>query len=818
MSARAAARGNGPRRAGSALWLIAFALAWLAGSPADARSLGEEVARLVPIWERAAAAAEATLVNRAVPESVLEEMRRQLADQRDEAEDLVDQALAVEQPLRVQLEALGPAPDDGTVEAEAIARQRGALATQLAEAEIPVKAAQSAFRRADDLVDRIDARIRLEFRNALLARASSPLAPANWAIALDNLTDRLTRELRDGSAGLARVAPPTLIVALALAALGLFVLIWLRVAVISHFERRLAAVVEAGGATLGIRHTLNGFGLTLAALLVPGIGVLAILQALQLAGLVNGAAAPLIRDINMLALCMVVAYWLSETLFGTNAPTRGIFPLEPQKARGAQRYTMFLGLVAGADQVLIRGASAAWRELATLNVLSFLLVLVGCWALWRLASMVQNRSIVHARPSDPEEEEDPRAALGFAVRTLLSQIARIVILAAPLLAAFGFYAGSRYLFFSTLFTGAMIGGCIVIIGLISRTVDVIEKRRGLEEVSRLALLPVLAGVALASLALPILALIWGARQSDLSETWRLMIEGVSIGETRISPFDFLIFVVVFAVGLYATRLLQGLLRVTVLPQTRLEIGAQKALAAIAGYIGVTVAALAAISTAGLDLSSLAIVAGALSVGIGFGLQTIVSNFVSGLILLIERPIKEGDWIKVGEIEGTVRRISVRATAIQTFDRAIVTVPNADFITASVMNRTHRSTMGRIIVKVGVAYGTDTRMVEALLRKAAEPCEYLLKRPAPIVVFTGFGPDALEFSVYCYLRDVNLMLAATNDMNHRVAEALRDAAIEIPYAQRDLHLRNSEEIARAFAAQAPAVARPRSNGPETEAGA
>ena len=158
------------------------------------------------------------------------------------------------------------------------------------------------------------------------------------------------------------------------------------------------------------------------------------------------------------------------------------------------------------------------------------------------------------------------------------------------------------------------------------------------------------------------------------------------------------------------------------------------------------AALLAISYAGFDITNLAIVAGALSVGIGFGLQSIVNNFVSGLILLIERPIKVGDRIVVGDQQGMVRRISVRATEIETFDRASLIVPNSELITGRVLNWTHRDSLGGVSVKVGVGYDADPEQVIAILRKCANEHREVLRSPAPGASFEGFGDSALIFGL------------------------------------------------------------------------
>lgn len=269
--------------------------------------------------------------------------------------------------------------------------------------------------------------------------------------------------------------------------------------------------------------------------------------------------------------------------------------------------------------------------------------------------------------------------------------------------------------------------------------------------------------------------------------------GFEIGGVRISLVNVAIALAIFVGIIFVTRTVQRGLSETVLHPTRTDQGLSNSIKTGLGYIGFAVAALASVSYVGLDITNLAIVAGALSVGIGFGLQSIVNNFVSGLILLVERPIKVGDWIKVGTHQGYVRRISVRSTEIETFDRASVIVPNSELISGSVTNLTHRNALGRVQINVGVSYDADPEQVQALLLEVANSCDLVAKHPAPFVVFEDFGDSALSFSVRAYLTDINKGLSAQTALRTMIFASLREANIEIPYPQRDLHLRDLDGV-------------------------
>jgi small-conductance mechanosensitive channel len=265
-------------------------------------------------------------------------------------------------------------------------------------------------------------------------------------------------------------------------------------------------------------------------------------------------------------------------------------------------------------------------------------------------------------------------------------------------------------------------------------------------------------------------------------------DGIPIGSILLSPVDIVVAILVFVGTILATGMLRRWLAETLRTGTRLDLGVRNAIVSGVGYGGIVLAIVVTIAIVGLDLSNLALVAGALSVGVGFGLRTVVENFVAGLLLLIERPIKEGDWIVTAGYQGKVKRISVRSTEVETFDRASVIVPNAELVAQPVQNWTHKNRMARIIVPVGVAYGSDTAKVREILLACADKHPEVLRYPEPYIIFQQFGASSLDFELRCYLKDTDFVLSCKSDLNFAIDKAFREQEIEIPFPQRDLHVR------------------------------
>ncbi|MCC5972937.1 MAG: mechanosensitive ion channel family protein [Rubellimicrobium sp.] len=776
------------------LWLGAAlpAVAQVGAPPVDPRTSGPTQAAApgptldngspdYATWTTVAERAELTLETRRGSTFALQRLRAELVIWREVFLDEMGLHGPRIATVQTQMTALGLPPADGLSEAPEVAARRAELDGQLARARAPAVLASEAYARANGMIGEIDALLRARQAMQLLTRGPSPLNPAIWVDAWEAITVRaigLWKEVSTSVRSRVRLQTlqqtwPNVLFYLAIAGLLLTrARHWNRWA-----ETEVLARVPSG-------QGVPQFVFSLTAVLLPYVGLWMVAQALQISGMFGFRATQLIQAVPLAGLNALLGHWLASQFMAPDQPVPPPFDFsEQQKSRG-RRLIVQAGWVMAIS--VLWGAFLAAGDIAapTRALLDLPLNLVLALLLFRIGRLLT------CSQSPGEGEETDGLTFRRGVSRVVGRVTMLTALLSPILAMIGYAAAADAILgpmVSTLFVLAV----VVRLQWLGHDLYTLVMRS--EEASRDALIPVLVGIVLLLVALPVMAVIWGARVEDMVEIWARFREGFQFGETRIAPADFLTFVVVFTIGYAVTRLVQSTLRTTVLPRTSLDPGGKTAIVAGIGYIGIFVAALAAVSSAGLDLTSLAIVAGALSVGIGFGLQNIVSNFVSGIILLIERPVGEGDWIEVGGKMGYVRNISVRSTRIETFDRTDVIVPNSDLVSGQVINWTRGSMVGRIIVPVGVAYGTDTDKVTAILREIAEANPLVVLTPPPAVLFMGFGADALQFEIRAVLRDVNFSVAVRSEMNHAIARAFAQHGIEIPFAQRDIWLRNADVL-------------------------
>ncbi|CUJ93230.1 putative MscS family protein.1 precursor [Ruegeria denitrificans] len=768
-----------------AFLLVCFAML---GGPVAAQ-LTDRQSEYYQNWLETADRAEADIESNRTSNAALENLRAEIHNYREDFNKARGANTDRIQTLDAQIKALGPAPEGDATEPEEIARLREHLENQLTSLQVPQIISEEAFSRANGLISEIDSLLRERQTKELLERGVSPLNPVYWGPAWVDIVEAVRGLINESVLNL-----KTNIVQdhLKERGLGIFFLT-VAAGVLLYYGRYWS---EAAGEYL---RQLGGRGsgvwtflVSLLRILLPWLGVWLLVQAIVMTGLPGLRGTLLIQNVPYWAALIFYYDWIGRQVHVAQAAQN----FNRLSRKSVTQLRVYLDILAVFLIVYEFGLLFDQIENisdATRAVISFPVVVGTALVLLRI------RRIQAVKPDaeDGQSSETPRSSGLTQIMDFLRKAVFLLGIASPILAAVGYTNAAEGIVFPAVKTLVLFAALTIFHRFITSVYGWLS---GQGEAARDSLFSVLAGFVIAILTLPVLALYWGARQTDLLEVWSRLLLGFDIGGVTISPSNFFTFVIVFVVGYGLTRLLQSGLRNSLLPKTSIDPGGQNAITAGTGYVGIFLAALVAIMLAGFDLSSLAIVAGALSVGIGFGLQTIVSNFVSGIILLVERPISKGDWIDVNGMMGYVRDISVRSTRIETFDRTDVIVPNSDLISGVVTNYTRGNTIGRVIVPVGVAYGTDTRIVEKILGEIANSHPMVLAHPAPSVVFQGFGADSLDFEIRAILRDVNWVLSVKSDMNHEINRRFVEEGIEIPFAQRDVWLRNPETLHGQGAAQ------------------
>jgi small-conductance mechanosensitive channel len=266
-----------------------------------------------------------------------------------------------------------------------------------------------------------------------------------------------------------------------------------------------------------------------------------------------------------------------------------------------------------------------------------------------------------------------------------------------------------------------------------------------------------------------------------------------VGETAVTVSSLLLALAILIASLVLSRLARSFVADRLLGRTRLAVGTRYAIGRVFGYVILALGILVALQPLGVNATTLAVFGGALGIGIGFGLQDVVKNFVAGLIILVERPVQVGDSIEIDDVVGTVTEVRARATVLRTNDDIYLIVPNSKFISETVVNRSFGKRQVRYSIPVGVAYGTDSKAVEEALLEAAARSENVLREPPPRVWFREFGESSLNFELLCWTSKLLHSAGAfRSELNHLVYDSLRGRGIEIPFPQRDVHIRSRAE--------------------------
>ena len=717
----------------------------------------------------------------------------------EEADQLMQTLEPRVESLERRLNAIGPLPEEGAApEPVEVTQRRAVLDSQLRRLNWQITEARLAKVRAEELDQRIGKLSQRKQFEALLRSYPAPWSAETWQAAVPEFFSILNKIAgapiawwRDLSPQEQREAVSLRLLAeLALAMLVAWLLRrWLLrryardpgLSDPSYSARLLAAI--AGAVARGI----------IPAAIFAGLLVSAWPHRVAEETLFWTVVTAFFAVMMFFSLAWAVPY----AVFAPNAPQWRLLPVTPENARRLSwRSVLLAALFAIAifmsDAYQQIGVSDSYYSLSILIqvvLLALPLIDISRSSYWK-SELPSARAEAQAGMSD-ERLGVPDSSVWRFLRRLIAPVAVIGIIAALL----GYADLARFLIANLLLSVVTLIAVAILRGLAREMIgagmrsEAMVQTLGLRHSFRNRLkfwLRLFFDTVLVVAAPLLIAAIW---ISPFGEFWpevRRLLSGVTIGGVTISFTDLIVAMAVFGIILTLTRLSQRFLTNRVLPQTGFDSGVQNSLSAGFGYIGIILAAIFGISALGIDLSNIALIAGALSVGIGFGLQAIVSNFVSGIILLIERPIKVGDWVLVGSNEGTVKRITVRSTELTTFQRASVIIPNSDLISNAVINWTHKDTYGRIEVAVGVAYGSDVEKVREILLACAQKHEMVLTSPEAFVIFMNFGNSSLDFELRCFTQDVSYRLRISSDLRFAIDKAFGEEGIEIPFPQHVVH--------------------------------
>lgn len=724
------------------------------------------------------------------------ELRAQLRGIADSAALERNEAFTQSKESKRLLESLGPLPvENASAEAGSIQKRRKELGLQLAAYEGQVKQASLIILKAEQALSKISSRSRERLKDVLFERTFTPLSQKAWAIAMPEAIQFFEasfveapgkwwasiRSNPEGQSTLLR----NLLVAFAAAVASWALGRWLRtrygrvadIAEPSYSRRLLAAVVEGGGRALA------------PIVFVVLVGSLLFDSAL--------AKEPLVTVVQGVTKGLVV-FFLGYALINANLAARRqewrLFNFNDEASRLLIiRLKLILVLF-----LAFEGAhnATAWAtpsaELSGVSALLFTIILTPV-----LLSLLDARIWRQNLTGDFAPVESGADTAKFSrARAFLT----VGLVALPVAAVLGYTGLTTYLMRVLIMSGLVLAGLGLLRSVgregLAASLDAgrptgrwVQNLLALKQEASLRLLFWLRSLfdfALIGIAGLALLPVWGLSVEETVASLTKLMRGIRIGSYTFSLLDIFIGLFLFSLVVFLTRMLQKGLENHVLPNLTKDKGVRDALKTGVGYIGAVIAVLVMVSTLGLDLTNLALIAGALSVGLGFGLQNVVSNFVAGLILLAERPIKPGDWVVVGGHEGKVKKVNVRSTEVETFQRASVIIPNADLISTPVVNWTHKNILGRVEVTIGVAYGTDPRLVETVLLDCAKAHPNVTTYPESHVLFIDFGDSSLNFELRAYISDVEKRLHTASELRFAIHDALKEKGIEIPFPQRVLH--------------------------------
>jgi potassium-dependent mechanosensitive channel len=758
--------------------------------------VGVDIEATTAGWQRELDRIEGELRAERLRYSTLNALRDALQQVRAGVEDFADRLQPRIDAAKAQVDLLGPAPADGQPhEPEQIALNRAELNYFLGLLSAGRASVNAAQLRIDQLSNAIQDTRRKNFTSNLFQPVPNVYSADTWTRlpeAIPIATSRVEAHLTNWWANV-QDRDEVLRIVLEAAALALVLMLaaWRGIPRLRRWRGE--------GEPPFWRRASSAAGVILLRTL-PAVAPIVLLyvlvdQAQELPDRVDRLFYSAVRA--AIIVCSVSA--LVVTVFAPAAPQWRLVAASDRAARHICTLVVLLALVYGLTTLLYTATRVVQAPFA-------LTIAVAVPSALLIAAIVIAILLV---PLEGQQQEGITSPQWFKVLRLPIWVAIAAIVVSTLA---GYIALSRFMTQQLVVTGSILALVYLLLlwvdgftqGLSDDNAAMgrwLRERGGLDQQRREQLaLPIGLALKFAVLVLsvPLIMLQWGYNWPDIYDWYRQLFFGFRIANTQVSFAALLAAVIVFVLAYAAARLFQSWLDARILKPAGISGGVRETIRTGVGHVGLIVAAAVAFSYAGFNLSSLAIIAGAFSVGVGLGLQGVVNNFVSGLILLAERPIKIGDIVLVGGEEGTVRKISVRSTEIETSDRAHVLVPNSYFITEKVKNWTHRNNFGRIVIAVNVASNSDPRLVRDILQNLAKEHPNVMAVPEPFVDFDEFGPDSLNFKLSASTYDLTKNGSTRTDLRLAIVDAFKEAGIRIAFLQRDVTVRNIDMLREAVA--------------------
>lgn len=690
------------------------------------------------------------------------------------AQEVADQLAPQFDSVQARLAELGT-PPTGKKEAPDIATLRSQLDKSRNALDAQVKLARLLAVEGEQVAAQVSTLRRSQFQAELGARTASILAPQFWS------------ELRDNfavDAGRLGALLEELWHAFGKASVG----VWVGMAValpavvlvrrqLSEGVMQLIATHVPGGR---LRRSLFAVFRIVLSVLAWGLMALVVRQGLEWDGDLSKLPHALLTSSISLACFGGYVAGLGRALLSPDRPTWRLPPVPDSVATGMGRYPLVLALVTTAGWLAERLYALVNASLATTVALNCILALA--LGLTMVMGVLRAERLRRLSSSDPDAVKMPTRPLWLSVVAVLVWLALAGSVIGLLLGyvALGGFVVRQVAWFAIVSSTAYLLVLLIddmCMGWLASAPEAASTPGSWRMRDQLAVLTSGVGRALVALVALLLVLSpFGDGPPELLHRATLFGDGLAIGEVQVRPMAVLLALSVLVFGLLGVRVFKRWLEGHFLPTTRLDAGMQMSASTLFGYGGGVLVVAMSMSAVGIGLERVAWVASALSVGIGFGLQAVVQNFVSGLILLAERPVKVGDWVVLGTVEGDIRRINVRATEIQMSDRSTVIVPNSEFITKTVRNITHASPLGLVQIKLPMPLDTDVQKVYDLLLGAFVDHAEVQATPAPSVALDGIDNGKLVFSATAYVGSPRKSYGVRSDVLFEVLKRLREAKL------------------------------------------